>query len=153
MEFESMGNSSQTALHISKTIADDRSNRGPLANTPSQQENSGSSRTSIAGASTVGTLDRFLARSSNIDFGPYGRFRLKCLSHSASLPALAALTSAIAWSGHVATIPFALLAPILLYKAQSRLHMYLTLFSYYLGASWPLIPGAHAFFGAQGNHF
>jgi len=153
MEFESMGNSSQTARHISKTIAVDRSNRGPLANTPSQQENSGSSRTSIVGASTADTLARFPTRLSNIDFGPYGRFRPKSLSHSASLPALAALISAIAWSGHFALIPVALLAPILLYKAQSRLQAYLTLFSYYLGASWPLIPGANAFFGAQGTIF
>src|SRR5208283_4088267 len=153
MEFKSMGNLSQTARHISETIAVDRSNRGPLANTPSQQENSGSSRISIAGASTAGTLVRFLTRLSNINFGPYVRFTLKCLSHSASLPALAALISAIAWSGHLATIPFALLAPVLLYKAQSRIQAYLTLFSYYLGASWPLIPGVKAFFGAQGTIF
>ena len=153
MEFESMGNSSQTARHISKTIAVGRSNRGPLANTRFQRESFGSFRTSIVGASTADTLARFLTRLSNIDFGPYGRFRPKSLSHSASLPAIAALTSAIAWSGHLALIPVALLAPILLYKAQSRLDTYLTLFSYYLGASWPLIPGANVFFGVRGNIF
>src|SRR6267142_6159450 len=81
----------------------------------------------------------------------YGRFIQKSLSHSAFLPALAALSSAIAWSGHVATIPFSLLAPLLLYYAQSRTHSYVTLFSYYLGASWPLIPGASTFFGTRGN--
>src|SRR5882762_3270872 len=151
MVFESMGNSFQTAPPISKTIADGRSNHGPVANTPSQQENFGSSPTSTAGASTVGTLARFLPRSFNTDFGPYGRFIQKSLSHSAFLPALAAVSSAIAWSGHVATIPFALLAPLLLYWTQSRLHSYATLFSYYVAASWPLIPGARTFFGARGT--
>src|SRR6267154_2490361 len=151
MVLESMGNSFQTAASISKTIADGHSNHGPVANIPSQQENFGSSRTSIAGASTVGTLARFLPRSSNTDFGPYGRFIQKSLSHSACLPAIAAISSAIAWSGHAATVPFALFAPLLLHHAQSRSHSYATLFCYYLGASWPLIPGAHAFFGARGT--
>ena len=151
MVFESMGNSFQTAPPTPKTIADAHSNRGPGANTSSQLGNSGFSRTSIAGASTVGTLARFLPRSFSIDSGPYGRFIQKFLNHSAFLPALAALTSAIAWSGHVATIPFALLAPLLLYRTQSRLHSYATLFSYYVAASWPLIPGARTFFGARGT--
>ncbi len=153
MVFESMRNSFQTAPPISKTIADGHSNHGPLANTSSQPGNSGFSRTSIAGASTVGTLARFLPRSFNTDFGPYGRFIQKSLSHSAFLPALAAITSAIAWSGHIATIPFSLFAPLLLYHTQSRPHSYGTLFSYYLGASWPLIPGASTFFGARGSAF
>jgi len=149
MEFESMGNSFQTAPPISKTIEDGHSNHGPVANTTFQQENFGFSRTSIVGASTVATLARFLPRSFNTDFGLYGRFKQKSLSHSALLPALAAITSAIAWSGHVATIPFSLLAPLLLYYAQSRAHSYATLFSYYVGASWPLIVAASTFFGAR----
>jgi hypothetical protein len=49
------------------------------------------------------------------------------------------------------TIPFALLAPLLLYHTQSRSHSYATLLSYYVGASWPLIPGANTFFGARGT--
>jgi apolipoprotein N-acyltransferase len=64
---------------------------------------------------------------------------------------IAAVTSAIAWSGHVPTIPFALLVPLLLYNTQSRPHSYATLFAYYLGASWPLVPGASTFFGARGT--
>jgi len=40
---------------------------------------------------------------------------------------------------------------VLLYRAKSRLHSYGTLFSYYAGASWPLIPGANTFFGARGT--
>jgi hypothetical protein len=151
MVFESTESSSQTASPISKITGDEPLIHGPTANTSSRQEHSGSSQTLIAGASTAGTLARFLHRSFNTDFGPYGRFTQKFLSHSAFLPALGAVTSAIAWSGHTATIPFALLAPLLLYHTQSRSHSYATLFSYYLGASWPLIPGANTFFGARGT--
>jgi apolipoprotein N-acyltransferase len=67
------------------------------------------------------------------------------------LPVLATITSAIAWSGHLATIPFSLFAPILLYKTQSRRHAFATLFSYYVGASWPLFRGADTFFGTRGS--
>src|SRR6266478_2014731 len=151
MVFESTENSSPTVPLIPKTIVADRSNHGPMANTSSKQEASGSSRTSTVGASTVGTLARFLPQSSNTDFGPCARFIQKSLSHSAFLPALAAISSAIAWSGHVVTIPLSLLAPLLLYKAQSRSHSYATLFAYYIGASWPLIPGASTFFGTHGS--
>jgi apolipoprotein N-acyltransferase len=151
MVFELMGSSSQTVQAISKTIADDRSTRGQMANTSSRQKASGSSQTSTAGASTVGTLARFLPQSFNTGFGPCGRFIQRSLSHSIFLPGIAVIISAIAWSGHVVAIPFALFAPLFLYHAQSRLHSYAILFCYYIGASWPLIPGASAFFGAHGN--
>ena len=151
MAFESMENSSQTALPTSKIIGDESLPLGPTANTSSHQEAFGSSQTLIAGASTAGTLARFLLRSFNTDSVPCGRFIQKFLSHSAFLPALAATTSAIAWTGHIVTIPFALLPLLLLYRTQSRAHSYATLVSYYVGASWPLIPGASTFFGARGT--
>jgi apolipoprotein N-acyltransferase len=34
---------------------------------------------------------------------------------------------------------------------KSRKHAYASMFSYYAAASWPLIPGARAFFGARGT--
>jgi apolipoprotein N-acyltransferase len=151
MASESMENSSQTALRTSKIIGDESLLLGLTANIPSRQELSGSSQTLIAGASTVGTLARFLLRSFNIDSVPYGRFIQKFLNLSIFLPAIAVIISATAWSGHVVTIPLSLLAPLFLYNAQSRLHSYGTLFCYYFGASWPLIPGASTFFGARGN--
>ena len=64
---------------------------------------------------------------------------------------LATVIGAIAWSGHLATIPLSLLAVPLLYRTQSRLQAFATLFSYYLGAGWPLVPGARAFFGTQAS--
>ena len=151
MASESMATSSRTAQPISRIIVDEPSTHGPTANTSSRPGVSGSSQTLIAGASTAGTSARFLRPSFNIDSAPYGRFIQKFLSHSILVPALAAATSAIAWSGHILTIPFALLAPLLLYHAQSRVQSYATLFCYYFGASWPLVPGANTFFGARGN--
>jgi hypothetical protein len=64
---------------------------------------------------------------------------------------LAAVSGAIAWSGHLATIPLSLLPAALLYKAKSRAQAYAVFVSYYFGASWPLIPGAKAFFGAKAS--
>jgi hypothetical protein len=77
----------------------------------------------------------------------------KFLSSSATLPAVAASTEAIAWSGHLATIPFSLVAPLLVYHAKSRTQAYASMFWYYAAASWPLIPGARAFFGFRGTLF
>jgi hypothetical protein len=48
-------------------------------------------------------------------------------------------------------MPLSLVAPLVVYRANSRTHAYGAMFSYYATASWPLIPGAHAFFGIQGS--
>jgi hypothetical protein len=151
MAFESMENSSPTALPTSRIIGGESLPLGLTANTSSQKEAFGSSQTLIAGASTAGTLARFLLRSFNTDSVPCGRFIQKFLSLSIFLPTIAVIISATAWSGHVVTIPLSLLAPLFLYHAQSRLHSYAILFLYYIGASWPLIPGANTFFGTGGN--
>src|SRR5438552_18616844 len=141
MAFESMENSSQTALPTSKTIGDESLPLGLTANTSSQPEAFGSSQTLIAGASTVGTLARFVPQSFNTDSAPYGRFTQRFLSLSIFLPAIAVIISVIAWSGHVVTIPLSLLAPLFLYRAQLRFHSYSTLFCYYIAACWSLILG------------
>lgn len=151
MAFESMENSSQTALPTSKIIGDESLPLGLTANISSKQEAFGSSQTLIAGASTAGTLAPFPPHSFDIASVPCGRFLRRYLSHNAFVSALVAITSAIAWNGHLATIPLSLLAGAVLYKAQSRVQAYATLFSYYLGASWPLIPGSRAFFGTRTN--
>lgn len=151
MAFESMENSSETALPISKIIEDEAWPHGLTATTSCRQEAFGSSQTLIAGASTAGTLARFVPQSFNINSAPYGRFTQKFLSLSIFLPAIAFIISAIAWSGHIVTIPLSLLALQFLYRAQSRFHSYATLFFYYIGASWPLIPGARTFWGPRAS--
>jgi len=75
----------------------------------------------------------------------------KFLSSSVGLPAIAGSTAAVAWSGHLAAIPLSLVAPLLVDHAKSRKHAYSSMFCYYAAASWPLIPGARAFFGLQGT--
>jgi hypothetical protein len=68
-----------------------------------------------------------------------------------TLPSVAATSAAIAWCGHLVSIPLSLVAPLLIYHAKSRMHAYASMFCYYAAASWPLIPGARAFFGVRGN--
>lgn len=75
----------------------------------------------------------------------------KLLNISVTLPAIAGSTAAVAWSGHLAAIPLSLVAPLLVYQAKSRKHAYASMFCYYAAASWPVIPGARAFFGLQGT--
>ena len=151
MEFESMDNCFPTAQDDSATTSNARSIHGPMAPTKSNREPCGSSRRSIATASTAAITARFqLPRSGTIS-AHFGRSLQKLLSSSVTLPAVAATTAATAWSGHLAAIPLSLVAPLLVYRTKSRKHAYVSMFSYYAGASWPLIPGARAFFGVQGT--
>src|ERR1700676_4423035 len=151
MEFESMDNCFPTAQDDSATTSNARSIRGPMAPTKSNREPCGSSRLSIATASTAAITARFqLPRSGTIS-AHFGRSLQKLLSSSVTLPAVAVTTAATAWSGHLAAIPLSLVAPLLVYRTKSRKHAYVSMFSYYAGASWPLIPGARAFFGVQGT--
>src|SRR6267154_765164 len=151
MEFESMDNCFPTAQDDSATTFNGRSTRGPMAPTKSNREPCGSSRRSIATASTAAITAPFqLPRFGTIS-AHFGRSLRKFLSSSVTLPAVAATTAATAWSGHLAAIPLSLVAPLLVYHTKSRKHAYASMFSYYAGASWPLIPGARAFFGVQGT--
>src|SRR5437764_21695 len=89
------------------------------------------------------------AHSSRGTMAPTKSNRERCGSSPRST--VTASTAAIAWNGHLAAIPFSLVAPLLVYHTKSRKHAYASMFSYYAAASWPLIPGARAFFGAQGT--
>src|SRR5258708_21945449 len=151
MEFESMDNCFPTAQDDSATTFNGRSIRGPMAPTKSNRELCGSSLLSIATASTADTTARFQIRRFGTISARCGRSLRKFLSSRLTLPVVAASTAAIAWNGHIAVIPFSLVAPLLVYHTKSRKHAYASMFSYYAAASWPLIPGARAFFGVQGT--
>jgi hypothetical protein len=151
MEFESMDNCFPTAQDDSATTFNGRSIRGLMAPTKSNGEPCGSSRRSIVTASTAGTTAPFQIRRFGTISAHFGHSLQKFLSSSVTLPAVAATTAATAWSGHLAAIPLSLVAPLLVYYMKSRKHAYASMFSYYAGASWPLIPGARAFFGVQGT--
>src|SRR6202162_68542 len=151
MEFESMDNCFPTAQDDSATTSNARSIHGPMAPTKSNREPCGSSRLSIATASTAAITARFqLPRSGTIS-AHIRRSLQTLLNSSVPLPAVAVTTAATAWSGPLAAIPLSLVAPLLVYRTKSRKHAYVSMFSYYAGASWPLIPGARAFFGVQGT--
>src|SRR5713226_4239646 len=151
MEFESMDDCFPTAQDDSATTCNVPSTRGPMAPTKSNREPCGSSPRSTATASTAVITAPF----QNPRFGTIsahcGRSLQTFLSSRVALPLVAASTAAAAWSGHLATIPLSLVAPLLVYHAKSRMHAYAWMFCYYAAASWPLIPGARAFFGNQGT--
>src|ERR1700687_5809870 len=151
MEFESMDNFFPTAQDDSATTFNGRSIRGLMAPTKSNGEPCGSSRRSTVTASTAGTTAPFQIPPFGTISARCGRSLRKFLSSRLTLPVVAASTAAIAWNGHLAVIPFSLVAPLLVYHAKSRKHAYASMFSYYAAASWPLIPGARAFFGVQGT--
>src|SRR6266850_2015827 len=151
MEFESIGNCFPTAQDDSATTSNARSIHGPMAPTKSNREPCGSSRRSIATASTAAITARFQFPRFGTISAHFGRSLQKFLGSSVTLPAVAATTAATAWSGHLAAIPLSLVAPLLVYHTKSRKHAYASMFSYYAAASWPLIPGARAFFGVQGT--
>src|SRR5882672_1266668 len=151
MEFESMDNSSLTAPGDSATTCNGPSTHGPMARTKSNQVPCGSSPRSTATASTAAITAPFQILRFGTISARFGRLLRKFLSSSVTLPAIAATSGAIAWSGHLDTIPLSLVAPLLAYRANSRAHAYALMLSYYAAASWPLIPGARAFFGVQGT--
>jgi apolipoprotein N-acyltransferase len=151
MEFESMDNCFPTAQDDSATTFNGRSIRGLMAPTKSNGEPCGSSRRSTVTASTAGTTAPFQIPRFGTISARCGHSLRKFLSSRLTLPVVAASTAAIAWNGHLAAIPFSLVAPLLVYHTKSRKHAYASMFSYYAAASWPLIPGARAFFGVQGT--
>ena len=151
MEFESMDNYFPTAQDDSETTCNVLWTRGPMAPTELNRERCGSSPRSTATVSTAATTAPFQNHRFDTISARCGPSLRKLLSNSVTLPAVAATTGAIAWSGHLATIPLSLVAPLLVYSAKSRTHAYSMMFCYYAAASWPVIPGARAFFGAQGT--
>src|SRR6266550_7190995 len=151
MEFESMDNYFPTAQDDSETTCNVSWTRGPMAPTKLNREPCGSSPHSISTASTAVITALFQNLRFGTISGRCGHFLRKFLSSSVTLPAVAATIGAVAWSGYVGLIPLSLVAPLLIYRAKSRAHAYAMMFCYYSAASWPVIPGAHAFFGHQGT--
>src|SRR6202521_794986 len=151
MEFESMDNSFPTARDDSATTCNAPLTRGRMAPTESNREPCGSFPRSTATASTAAITAPFQRPRFAIISAHSGRSLQKFLSSSVTLPVIAGTTAAVAWSGHLAAIPLSLVAPLLVYHAKSRKHAYASMFCYYAAGSWPLIPGARAFFGLQGT--
>jgi len=151
MESESMDNCYRTVRDDSRITCNGLLTPGHMAPTRSNQEPSGWSHRSTPTASIAATTVPFRWPRFGTIFGRCGPLLRTLLSTSSALPIIAGITAAIAWSGALATIPFSLVAPMLIYHAKSRTHAYASAFAYYVAASWPIIPGAHAFFGLKGT--
>src|ERR1700730_1755735 len=128
MEFESMDNCFPIAQDDSATTCNAPLTRGPMAPTRSHREPFGSSRRSTATASTAVITARFQSSRFGTISVHFGRSLRKSLSSSVTLPAVAAAIGAIAWNGHLATIPLSLVAPLLVYHAKFRTHAYVSMF-------------------------
>jgi hypothetical protein len=59
----------------------------------------------------------------------------------------AALIGVIGWSGQAATLPLSFVFLLLVTVQANRWAAFSVALSYYAGSSWPLVPGAKAFFG------
>jgi len=68
-------------------------------------------------------------------------------------PIGSAFVGAVSWSGCMPALALSILMPISVTLQKTRRSAFLTAFGYYAGASWPLIPGAKAFFGANATWF
>lgn len=61
----------------------------------------------------------------------------------------AAGVGALTWSGQVTTLPLSFIFVVLVLVQPNRRAAYCVALSYYSASSWSLVPGAHAFFGAN----
>src|SRR5215831_8753745 len=147
MGFESMDYCSRTVKGGSRITCNGLLPPGRMAPTRSNQEPSGSSHLSTPTASIAATTVPFQWPRFGTISDRCGRLLRTLQSTRCALPIIVAITAAIAWGGHLATIPFSMVAPILIYYAKSRTHAYASAFAYYAAASWPITPGVRAFLG------
>jgi hypothetical protein len=66
---------------------------------------------------------------------------------------LAAAVGALAWSGQTAPLSMSFVFLVVFIVQSDRRAAYAVALSYYVGSSWPLVPGARAFFGADSSFF
>lgn len=124
---------------------------GPKAIMSSTLDSSGSCRSIIRYLSTAATTVLSRSISSDITSGRFGSTISSARFPRRALPALACFVGVVAWSGHVLTIPLALLLLVLLGAAMTRGIAFATSIAYFAGATWQILPGAATFFGHHAN--
>jgi len=134
-----------------KTPEDAHSLPGPKAIMSSPLDSSGSCRNIIRYLSTAATTVPSPLLSFDITSGRFGSTVSSAGFQYRALPALACFVGVVAWSGHVLTIPLALLLVVLLSTALTRGVALTTCVAYYAGATWQILPGAATFFGHHAN--
>ena len=63
--------------------------------------------------------------------------------------AAAAAVGVIAWNGNGATLPLSALFFVIFLLQRARAAAYCVALAYYLGSTWPVVPGATTFFGSH----
>ena len=134
-----------------RTPEDAHSLPGPKAIMSLPLDSSGSCRNIIRYLSTAATTALSRLLSSDITSGRFGSTISSAGFQRRALPALACFVGVVAWSGHVLTIPLALLLLVLLSTAMTRRVALTTSVAYYAGATWQILPGAATFFGHHAN--
>ena len=124
---------------------------GPKAIMSLPLDSSGSCRNIIRYLSTAATTALSRSLSSDITSGRFGSTISSAGFQRRALPALACFVGVVAWSGHILTIPLALLLLVLLSTAMTRRVALTTSVAYYAGATWQILPGAATFFGHHAN--
>lgn len=142
---------SETLRRDLKTPEDAHSHPGPKAIMSLPLDSSGSCRNIIRYLSTAATTALSRSLSSDITSGRFGSTVSSAGFQHRALPALACFVGVVAWSGHVLTIPLALLLLVLLGTAMTRRAALTTCVAYYAGATWQILPGAATFFGHHAN--
>jgi hypothetical protein len=134
-----------------QTPEDDHSLPGPKAIMSLPLDSSGSYRNIIRYLSTAAITVLSPLISFDITSGRFGSVVRSAGFQRRTLPALACLVSVVAWSGHILTIPLAVLLLVLLSAATTRRIALTTCVAYYAGATWQILPGAATFFGHHAN--
>jgi hypothetical protein len=134
-----------------KTPEDAHSLPGHKATMSLPLDSSGSCRNIIRYLSTAATTALSRSLSFDITSGRYGSAIASAGFQRRALPFLACFVGVVAWSGHVLTIPLALLLLVLLSTAMTRRGALTTSVAYYAGATWQILPGAATFFGHHAN--
>jgi apolipoprotein N-acyltransferase len=83
----------------------------------------------------------------------FGRFSKKIVAQPFAFYATGFAIGAVAWSGHLWTLPLSLAMIALLPPAQTLKNRFLLAAGYFSGATWTVVPGAAIFYGHDYNPF
>src|SRR5215471_3924312 len=140
-----MGPSFTTPCRIPKILSERSFIPMPTATTRSQPAKFGSSPATVPEVSTPATVapspsPRYEVGSSR------SSSRNESLSRFFGFCILSAAIGGLGWSGHMSLSWLPLLMPFIYISARTRIET-LSVGLYYLAATWPVVPGAHNFFG------
>jgi apolipoprotein N-acyltransferase len=134
-----------------QTLVGEPSHRGGSESTASPQDSCGSHHSTTRCPSTADTSGRSWFRRFDIICARCNRVLHTRAGRCCLLLGSGFAVGALAWSGHLATIPLSLLILLLLGRLETRKQALALMVSYYAGATWQVIPGAATFWGHHAN--